>query len=92
MCSRAATLDDLGVRIVERPTVRPAPSSERPILSPDCSFNVGSMVDARWMNGWWEGIVIHCESDEKIQVYFPGILQVFVYYSYITEKIARVHC
>jgi len=79
LCSRAATLDDLGVRKVERPTVRPAPSSERPILSSDCSFNVGSMVDARWMNGWWEGIVIHCESDEKIQVYFPGEKRVSIF-------------
>lgn len=53
--------------------MRPVPLLERSILSSDCSYSVGSMVDAQWMDGWWEGIVIHCESDEKIQVYFPGI-------------------
>ncbi|KAJ4760260.1 hypothetical protein LUZ62_025303 [Rhynchospora pubera] len=71
-CSRAASLDDLGIRVGGRPTVRPAPSPERPILSSDSSIYVGSMVDARWLDGWWEGIVIRCESNEKIQVYFPG--------------------
>jgi hypothetical protein len=52
--------------------VRPAPLIDRSKLNSDRAFSIGSLVDARWMDGWWEGIVIHCESDEKIQVYFPG--------------------
>jgi hypothetical protein len=65
-------LDDLSIRVGGRSIVRPAPLLDRPNLSSDHAFIIGSMVDAWWMDGWWEGIVIHCESDEKIQVYFPG--------------------
>lgn len=30
-------------------------------------------MDVRWHGGWWEGIVIQKESENKIHVYFPGL-------------------
>jgi hypothetical protein len=37
-----------------------------------CSIDIGALVDAWWNSGWWEGIVLQCGNDGRLQVYFPG--------------------
>ncbi|KAK8949698.1 hypothetical protein KSP39_PZI005227 [Platanthera zijinensis] len=74
--SRTAAPDKLGIRVLGRPIVRPCPSKK------DVSSNsheVGEAVDAWWHDGWWEGIVISSDGEEKIRVYFPAITIVIVY-------------
>ncbi|KAI3847683.1 hypothetical protein MKW92_024253 [Papaver armeniacum] len=66
--SRTAVPDKLECRLRGRGTVRPRPSTNIS-LGP---IKVGASVDAWWHDGWWEGIVIHNESDERVHVYFPG--------------------
>ncbi|KAI3720010.1 hypothetical protein L6452_20917 [Arctium lappa] len=69
LSSRVATPDHLGIRHCGRMTIRPS----RLCKNSDVSFvDVGCIVDAWLHDGWWEGIVIHKESDDKIHVYFPG--------------------
>ncbi|KAJ9563701.1 hypothetical protein OSB04_008861 [Centaurea solstitialis] len=69
LSSRVATPDHLGIRHCGRMTIRPS----RLCKISDVSFvDVGCIVDAWLHDGWWEGIVIHKESDDKIHVYFPG--------------------
>lgn len=72
LASRVAAPDVLGLRICGRTTVRPSPcSSNKGRVS--WAFDVGSLVDAWWHDGWWEGIVLKKESENKIHVYFPGL-------------------
>ncbi|KAL3614931.1 hypothetical protein CASFOL_040592 [Castilleja foliolosa] len=70
LASTKAAPDKLGMRHVGRLTVRPSACQNRP----DFPFKVGSAVDAWWCNGWWEGVVIGCDTLEKsnFQIYFPG--------------------
>ncbi|XP_073299974.1 uncharacterized protein [Primulina huaijiensis] len=70
LASRLATPDILGIRISGRAIVRPTPLSDEG--SGSSVVNVGSVVDAWWHDGWWEGIVIKNNSVNKIHVYFPG--------------------
>lgn len=68
MLTRIAKPDQLGIRFPERPMVRPYH-----VHSKDpCSFDAGSIVDAWWNSGWWEGIVLQQGNDRRLQVYFPG--------------------
>ncbi|CAL1408244.1 unnamed protein product [Linum trigynum] len=69
LASRVASPDKLGIRIAGRKTVRPAPE-----LDEECLFDVklGAAVDVWWHDGWWEGIVVEMESEQKIRVHFPG--------------------
>uniref|UniRef100_A0A0D9X836 BAH domain-containing protein n=1 Tax=Leersia perrieri TaxID=77586 RepID=A0A0D9X836_9ORYZ len=69
LLTRIATPDEMGIRIFGRPMVRPhhVQHSKGP-----CSFDVGSIVDAWWNSGWWEGIVLQQGNDRHLQVYFPG--------------------
>ncbi|KAL8157459.1 hypothetical protein AgCh_002237 [Apium graveolens] len=69
LASRIAVPDEWGLRISKRTTVRPAP-----VLNKDgdaLTVKNGSVVDAWWHDGWWEGIVIRKESEDSIHVYFP---------------------
>uniref|UniRef100_A0A0E0ELS6 BAH domain-containing protein n=1 Tax=Oryza meridionalis TaxID=40149 RepID=A0A0E0ELS6_9ORYZ len=72
LLTRIAKPDQLGIRIPERPMVRP-----HHVHSKDpCSFDAGSIVDAWWNGGWWEGIVLQQGNDRRLQVYFPGEKQI----------------
>lgn len=69
LSSRVAAPDHLGIRHCGRMTIRPS----RLCKNSGVSFvDVGCIVDAWLHDGWWEGIVIHKESDDRIHVYFPG--------------------
>ncbi|XP_047071832.1 uncharacterized protein LOC124680836 [Lolium rigidum] len=70
LLTRIANPDQLGIRISGRPMVRPRhvmQDSKDP-----CSIDIGALVDAWWNSGWWEGIVLQCGNDGRLQVYFPG--------------------
>ena len=70
-------LDDLGIRMQGRTTIRPvAPTSKSEI---SWVGDVGSVVDAWWHDGWWEGIVVQKESEANYHVYFPG-MAIYSYY------------
>ncbi|KAF0909641.1 hypothetical protein E2562_000008 [Oryza meyeriana var. granulata] len=73
LLTRIAKPDQLGIRISGRPMVRP--HHEQHGKGP-CSFGVGSIVDAWWNSGWWEGIVLRQRNDRCLQVYFPGEKQI----------------
>lgn len=71
LASRVAAGDALGLRLDGRMTIRPSR------LAPNSSkvswlIDVGYLVDVWWHDGWWEGIVIQKESDDKFRVHFPG--------------------
>lgn len=69
---RSANPDKLGSRRSDRPTIRPAPSENE--TNVDVVFELGSLVDAYWTDGWWEGVVtgISQSEDGGVQVYVPG--------------------
>jgi len=68
MLTRVAKPDQLGVRFLGRPMVRP----QRVEQSKASCFDVGAIVDAWWHGGWWEGIVLYQVGSGRLQVYFPG--------------------
>ncbi|OMO90258.1 hypothetical protein CCACVL1_07437 [Corchorus capsularis] len=69
LASRVAVPDPVGIRISGRPAIRPSPQC--PKGSASCIV-VGSVVDVWWHDGWWEGIVVKNDSEDKLHVYFPG--------------------
>ncbi|XAR55830.1 DNA (cytosine-5-)-methyltransferase [Bertholletia excelsa] len=70
LVSKVAKPDPLGLRFCDRKTVRPiCPSNKRDLSS---SANAGTVVDVWWHDGWWEGIIIQKETEDRIHVYFPG--------------------
>ncbi|KAF8378463.1 hypothetical protein HHK36_029803 [Tetracentron sinense] len=77
LASRVAVPDELGLRICGRTTFRPHPASNKNQIS--SGFYVGTAVDVWWHDGWWEGIVVHKESEEKFHVYFPGERRISVF-------------
>lgn len=68
MLTRVAKPDQLGVRFLGRPMVRP----QRVEQSKASCFDVGAIVDAWWHGGWWEGIMLCQVGSGRLQVYFPG--------------------
>ncbi|PKI73990.1 hypothetical protein CRG98_005607 [Punica granatum] len=69
--SRVANPDKLGMRCSGRKTIRPSPPKG---VTGDCTFEIGSPVDAWWCNGRWEGVVIgRISVPDKVQVYLPVI-------------------
>lgn len=67
MLTRVAKPDQLGIRFLGRPMVRPHVEESKAF-----GFVVGSIVDAWWHGGWWEGIVLRQADSGRLQVYFPG--------------------
>ncbi|WVZ12179.1 hypothetical protein V8G54_016709 [Vigna mungo] len=70
LASRISVPDSLGLRMHGRTIVRPAPLSNKRELS--WVGDVGSVVDAWWHDGWWEGLVVQRDSEANYHVYFPG--------------------
>ncbi|XP_014520946.1 uncharacterized protein LOC106777733 [Vigna radiata var. radiata] len=70
LASRISVPDSLGLRMHGRTMVRPAPLSNKRELS--WVGDVGSVVDAWWHDGWWEGLVVQRDSEANYHVYFPG--------------------
>ncbi|XVE53314.1 hypothetical protein DITRI_Ditri02bG0194200 [Diplodiscus trichospermus] len=68
LASRVAVPDQVGICICGRTTIRP--SSQYPKGSASC-IGVGFVVDVWWHDGWWEGIVVEKDSEDKFHVYFP---------------------
>ncbi|KAK7275236.1 hypothetical protein RIF29_16345 [Crotalaria pallida] len=68
--SRIALPDDMGLRMHGRSKIRPAPESNNCQIS--WVGGAGSIVDAWWHDGWWEGIVLKKDSEANYHVYFPG--------------------
>ena len=68
--SKVAAADQLGLRINGRLVIRPHPSkgSNAPLI-----YNVGAVVDVWRHDGWWEGIIVQKESDDKFRIYLPGL-------------------
>ncbi|KAK1313186.1 hypothetical protein QJS10_CPA06g02197 [Acorus calamus] len=76
LASRVAAPDQLGVHLCGRTVVRPCLLNKCTV---ELRFDVGEMVDARWCDGWWEGIVLRREAEGKVHVYFPGEKQNLVF-------------
>ncbi|KAK9116089.1 hypothetical protein Sjap_015036 [Stephania japonica] len=67
LSSKIAVPNELGIWNHRRATVRPEPSCRKGSVSLDL-VDSGSIVDAWWNDGWWEGIVVRKESKDKIHV------------------------
>lgn len=68
--SKLAVPDEYGIRFTGRSIIRPISSCSQYSVPSDIS--VGGMVDVWWHDGWWEGIVVKKDSDNRFCVYFPG--------------------
>lgn len=68
MITRIAKPDQLGIRFLGRPMIRPQHVEESKALC----FDAGAIVDAWWHGGWWEGIVLGHGGSGRLKVYFPG--------------------
>ncbi|KAM0858126.1 hypothetical protein ACQ4PT_048029 [Festuca glaucescens] len=66
---RTAQPDKLGIRLTGRPMIRPSPSNLPNTPSP---VTVGTVVDVRLQDGWWEGVVVEPKTVSHVRVYFPG--------------------
>ncbi|KAL3510814.1 hypothetical protein ACH5RR_030215 [Cinchona calisaya] len=75
--SRLAAPDELGSRICGRTIVRPVPWTNKGKVA--WVFNVGTLVDVWRHDGWWEGIVVKKESEDRLHVYFPGERQELIF-------------
>ncbi|KAE8724629.1 hypothetical protein F3Y22_tig00010263pilonHSYRG00220 [Hibiscus syriacus] len=69
LASKVAAPDEMGVRISGRTTIRPSSHYAKGSAS---RMDVGSVVDVWWHDGWWEGLVVQKDSEDKFRVHFPG--------------------
>lgn len=69
LASKIALNDAMNLRLDGRTAIRPSLTHDG---KGSWVISIGTIVDAWWHDGWWEGIVIQKEADEKFQVYFPG--------------------
>ncbi|KAJ6988019.1 hypothetical protein NC653_021067 [Populus alba x Populus x berolinensis] len=70
LVSRVAAPDQLAIRISGRTVVRPTPQFNKGQMA--SVADAGTAVDAWWNDAWWEGIVVHKETEDRIHVFFPG--------------------
>ncbi|XP_042482842.1 uncharacterized protein LOC122063191 [Macadamia integrifolia] len=70
LASKVVVPDYLGLHLRGRTALRPCPPSHKGRVS--WRIDVGAAVDAWWCDGWWEGIVVQKESEDRIHVFFPG--------------------
>ncbi|XP_059282674.1 uncharacterized protein LOC132036366 isoform X1 [Lycium ferocissimum] len=77
LTSKLAAVDAFGARISGRSILRPSPMSYTGKVS--WAVNIGCIVDAWWHNGWWEGIVVEKESEDKLHVYLLGEKQEMIF-------------
>lgn len=70
LTSKLAAADAFGARISGRSILRPCPMYNTGKVS--WAVNSGCIVDAWWHNGWWEGIVVEKESEDKLHVCLLG--------------------
>ncbi|CAE6242413.1 unnamed protein product [Arabidopsis arenosa] len=68
---KSAMPDKLGIRLSNRPTIRPAPPDAKTSYF---DLTIGEAVDAWWNDGWWEGVVIATgkQGAEELKIYIPG--------------------
>ncbi|XP_050374418.1 uncharacterized protein LOC126791956 isoform X2 [Argentina anserina] len=76
LASKIAAPDQLGFRLCDRPSIRPWIQSNKGRVS--WSVDAGSIVDVWWHDGWWEGIVLQKDCNERLHVYFPGENRVLI--------------
>ncbi|KAJ4960195.1 hypothetical protein NE237_020105 [Protea cynaroides] len=77
LSSKVVVPDYLGLRLTGRMAFRPSPPSNKGRVS--WTIDIGTAVDAWWCDGWWEGIVIQKESEDRIHVFFPGERQKLIF-------------
>ncbi|CAH9147826.1 unnamed protein product, partial [Cuscuta epithymum] len=77
LSTKLAAPDKFGLRINGRTILRPSPLPRKGRVS--WAFNVGASVDAWWNEGWWEGIVVQKECEDRLHIYFPGEKQTQIF-------------
>lgn len=67
---RIAMPDKLGIRYPGRTTIRPP----TPHSKAEVTFDIGSMVDAWWCDGWWEGIMTGFDKSDvdSVEIFIPS--------------------
>ncbi|KAK4760406.1 hypothetical protein SAY87_005299 [Trapa incisa] len=75
--SKVGVSDEFGLRFSGRKAIRPSMRSNQ--SKSLHQIGVGTVVDAWWHDGWWEGIVVQKEHGDRLQVFFPGEKQESVF-------------
>ncbi|KAH0773670.1 hypothetical protein KY290_010807 [Solanum tuberosum] len=70
LASKLATADAFGAGISGRSILRPSLISNTSKMS--WAVNIECIVDVWWHNGWWEGILVGKEFEDKQHIYLLG--------------------